>query len=149
MQQCLTFLWLSSSSSALSISYKIILNHKLSQNCHFLPMLNFCLQFVQSSSDEHSTLHDLNKGKRKGVKSNINWDQITNDKFKKCKDLIANKALLVYPVMDPLLSLMVDAFSTSIAGEINQYVNSKNEPLGLYASSCSSITLLFYWHFHS
>ncbi|UYV62287.1 hypothetical protein LAZ67_2000001 [Cordylochernes scorpioides] len=80
---------------------KAILEYKKPKTVHelriFLGMLNFYRTFLNNAAETQAILHEYLRGAKKKDRSDIKWTEEAEVQFEKCKQALANTALLAYP----------------------------------------------------
>uniref|UniRef100_A0A5S6QGU7 RNA-directed DNA polymerase n=1 Tax=Trichuris muris TaxID=70415 RepID=A0A5S6QGU7_TRIMR len=103
----------------------------------FLAMLNFYRRFLRNTAATQASLHNYMKDSKKADKTPIVWTAETTTAFLKCKEDLANAALLAHPSSSLPLALMVDASDSAIGAVLQQSKNGKWQPLGFYSKKLS------------
>lgn len=119
-----------------------IKNYKLPENekelRRFLGMVNFYRRFIPKAAQQQANLHPLCSGNKKSKKIKIQWtDELIND-FEKCKQQLANAALLSHPTYNAPTSLWIDASDTGMGGVLQQFFNGEWRPIAFYSKKLSS-----------
>ncbi|KFD54770.1 LOW QUALITY PROTEIN: hypothetical protein M513_04470, partial [Trichuris suis] len=96
----------------------------------FLAMLNFYRKFLPGSAATQSVIHDYMRGSKKADHRPLRLDEAATEAFEKCKESLANAALLHHPSPDCTLALMVDASDVAIGAALQQWENGAWQPLG-------------------
>ncbi|GBN07535.1 Retrovirus-related Pol polyprotein from transposon 17.6 [Araneus ventricosus] len=104
----------------------------------FLATLNFYQRFLKDAAKEQACLHGLVKNKVKKDNTPIAWTEDTRSAFESCKRLIANATALSFPAADARLSFMTDASDFAVGAVLQQYIESKVEPLGFFSRKLSA-----------
>lgn len=100
-----------------------------SQLKRFLGMLNYYRRFLPHAVQAQAPLLACLVGNKKNDKTLIDWTPEKLEAFNKCKNDLANAAILAHPSSDAPLSLMVDASDTAIGGVVNQFKDRCWQPL--------------------
>lgn len=104
----------------------------------FLGLLNYYRRFVPHAAEHQRLLHDFLKGSRGRKDSRqIEWSPETVEAFHKCKQALADAALLAHPSPSAPLTLHVDASDYAIGGALHQVVDSGLQPLGFFSRKLS------------
>ncbi|GFT87571.1 transposon Ty3-I Gag-Pol polyprotein [Trichonephila clavipes] len=85
------------------------------------------------------TLHEFLKGS-KGKKDSkpLNWSSEAITAFQRCKQALADAALLAHPSPSAPLALHVDASDYAIGGALHQVVDSELQPLAFFSRKLTS-----------
>lgn len=103
----------------------------------FLAMLNFYHRFQPNAALHQEKLQRLIKGNKKKDKTVLKWDSEAEEAFKKCKNELANAALLAHPTPNAQLVLLTDASGFCLGGAIHEMVGKQLKPLGFYSKRMS------------
>ncbi|KFD69854.1 hypothetical protein M514_17976 [Trichuris suis] len=103
----------------------------------FLAMLNFYRKFLPGSAATQSVLHDYMRGSKKADHRPLHLDEAATEAFEKCKESLANAALLRHPSPGCTLALMVDASDVAIGAALQQWENGAWQPLGFFSKKLS------------
>ncbi|GFW41720.1 retrovirus-related Pol polyprotein from transposon 297 [Trichonephila clavipes] len=98
----------------------------------FLGLLNFYRRFLPEAAEQHYLLSEFLKGS-KGKKDSkpLNWSSEAITAFQRCKQALADAALLAHPSPSAPLALHVDASDYAIGGALHQVVDSELQPFWL------------------
>ncbi|GFV40167.1 retrovirus-related Pol polyprotein from transposon 297 [Trichonephila clavipes] len=99
----------------------------------FLGLLNFYRRFLPKAAEQQYLLSEFLKGS-KGKKDSkpLNWSSEAITAFQRCKQALADAALLAHPSPSAPLALHVDASDYAIGGALHQVVNSELQPLAFF-----------------
>ncbi|GFS98301.1 retrovirus-related Pol polyprotein from transposon 17.6 [Trichonephila clavipes] len=99
----------------------------------FLGLLNFYRRFLPKAAEQQYLLSEFLKGS-KGKKNSkpLNWSSEAITAFQRCKQALADAALLAHPSPSAPLALHVDASDYAIGGALHQVVDSKRSPLSSF-----------------
>lgn len=104
----------------------------------FLGMINFYRRFLPNAAELQAPLIDaLTSVKLKGAKP-FPWTPELEVAFQKCKEHLANAALLVHPVVEAPLGLFTDASSHQIGACLQQFVDGHWRPLAFFSKKLTS-----------
>lgn len=109
----------------------------------FLGKLNFYRRFTPHAAESQAVLHSLHNGCKKRDKTPIRWTSELEEAFTRCKDSLANAALLAHPIHNATLSLSVDASGTSIGAVVEQLVEGHWQPLSFFSKKLSPAQSLY------
>ena len=133
----LGFLITSEGSKPLPEKVKAIHNIKLPETVHqlrtFLGMVNFYRRFLKNAASTQAILHEYLKGAKKNDKRKINWNKEAIEQFEKCKEDLANVAVLSHPNPELPLSLCTDASNTAVGAVLQQFENGGLKPIGFFS----------------
>lgn len=103
----------------------------------FLGMINFYRRFLPHSASIQAPLNALLAG---NVKANhpVNISGDTLLAFNKCKESLANAALLAHPDCQAALALTTDASDVAMGAVLQQFKNNCWEPLAFFSRKLSS-----------
>ncbi|GFX65906.1 retrovirus-related Pol polyprotein from transposon opus [Trichonephila clavipes] len=99
----------------------------------FLGLLNFYRRFLPKAAEQQYLLSEFLKGS-KGEKDSkpLNWSSEAITAFQRCKQALADAALLAHPSPSAPLALHVDASDYAIGGALHQVVDSELQPLAFF-----------------
>lgn len=103
----------------------------------FLGMINFYRSCLPHQAEYQ---HELNKylhNSKKNDKTPIQWSQIAEQAFEKCRRSILEATTLTHPIPNAPLCLFTDASNTSIGAVLQQKVDNVWRPLAFYSKSMS------------
>ncbi|GFU74930.1 retrovirus-related Pol polyprotein from transposon opus [Trichonephila clavipes] len=105
----------------------------------FLGLLNFYRRFLPKSAEQQYLLSEFLKGS-KGKKDSkpLNWSSEAITTFQRCKQALADAALLAHPSPSAPLALHVDASDYAIGGALHQVVDSELQPLAFFSRKLTS-----------
>ncbi|GFU15042.1 hypothetical protein TNCV_3702281 [Trichonephila clavipes] len=105
----------------------------------FLGLLNFYSRFLPKAAEEQYLLSEFLKG-YKGKKDSkpLNWSSEAITAFQRCKQALADAALLAHPSPSAPLALHVDASDYAIGGALHQVVDSELQPLAFFSRKLTS-----------
>ncbi|GFV24327.1 gag-pol polyprotein [Trichonephila clavipes] len=100
----------------------------------FLGLLNFYRRFLPKAAEQQYLLSEFLKGS-KGKKDSkpLNWSSEAITAFQRCKQALADAALLAHPSPSAPLALHVDASDYAIGGALHQVVDSELQPLAFFS----------------
>lgn len=114
-----------------------ILDYKLPEKIHelrtFLGIVNFYRPYLKDAAQTQSVLHDYLRGARKRDKRPIQWTDEAKAMFEKCKQDVANIALLTFPDPELPLALYTDASDTSVGSVLQQCENGNWKPIAFFS----------------
>ncbi|GFW62936.1 hypothetical protein TNCV_4452851 [Trichonephila clavipes] len=95
--------------------------------------LPFVLRFLPKAAEQQYLLSEFLKGS-KGKKDSkpLNWSSEAITAFQRCKQALADAALLAHPSPSAPLALHVDASDYAIGGALHQVVDSELQPLAFF-----------------
>ncbi|GFY21645.1 retrovirus-related Pol polyprotein from transposon opus [Trichonephila clavipes] len=93
----------------------------------------FVLRFLPKAAEQQYLLSEFLKGS-KGKKDSkpLNWSSEAITAFQRCKQALADAALLAHPSPSAPLALHVDASDYAIGGALHQVVDSELQPLAFF-----------------
>ncbi|GFT94532.1 transposon Tf2-11 polyprotein [Trichonephila clavipes] len=105
----------------------------------FLGLLNFYRYFLPKAAEQQYLLSEFLKGS-KGKKDSrpLNWSSEAITAFQRCKQALADAALLAHPSPSGPLALHVDASDYAIGGARHQVVDSELQPLAFFSRKLTS-----------
>ncbi|GFV77234.1 transposon Tf2-11 polyprotein [Trichonephila clavipes] len=105
----------------------------------FLGLLNFYRRFLPKAAEQQYLLSEFLKGS-KGKKDSkpLNWSSEAITAFQRCKQALADAALLAHPSPSAPLALHVDASDYAIGGSLHQNVDSELQPLAFFSRKLTS-----------
>ncbi|GFX13786.1 retrovirus-related Pol polyprotein from transposon 17.6 [Trichonephila clavipes] len=105
----------------------------------FLGLLNFYRRFLPRAAEQQYLLSEFLKGS-KGKKDSkpLNWSSEAITAFQRCKQALADAALLAHPSPSAPLALHVDASDYAIGGALHQVVDSELQPLAFFSRKLTS-----------
>ncbi|GFT09998.1 hypothetical protein TNCV_1114561 [Trichonephila clavipes] len=105
----------------------------------FLGLLNFYRRFLPKAAEQQYLLSESLKGS-KGKKDSkpLNWSFEAITAFQRCKQALADAALLAHPSPSAPLALHVDASDYAIEGALHQVVDSELQPLAFFSGKLTS-----------
>ncbi|GFY13471.1 retrovirus-related Pol polyprotein from transposon 297 [Trichonephila clavipes] len=105
----------------------------------FLGLLNFYRRFLPKAAEQQYLLSEFLKGsKSKKDSKPLNWSSEAITAFQRCKQALADAALLAHPSPSAPLALHVDASDYAIGGALNQVVDSELQPLAFFSRKLTS-----------
>ncbi|GFU10678.1 transposon Tf2-11 polyprotein [Trichonephila clavipes] len=105
----------------------------------FLGLLNFYRRFLPKAAEQQYLLSEFLKGsKGKKEKKPLNWSSEAITAFQRCKQALADAALLAHPSPSAPLALHVDASDYAIGGALHQVVDSELQPLAFFSRKLTS-----------
>ncbi|GFU34035.1 transposon Tf2-6 polyprotein [Trichonephila clavipes] len=101
--------------------------------------LPFVLRFLPKAAEQQYLLSEFLKGS-KGKKDSkpLNWSSEAITAFQRCKQALADAALLAHPSPSAPLALHVDASDYAIGGALHQVVDSELQPLAFFSRKLTS-----------
>ncbi|UYV64958.1 hypothetical protein LAZ67_3002563 [Cordylochernes scorpioides] len=116
---------------------KAILEYKKPKTVHelriFLGMLNFYRTFLNNAAETQAILHEYLRGAKKKDRSEIKWTKEAEVQFEKCKQALANTALLAYPDTELPISLCTDASNRAVGSVLQQLDNNNWKPIPFFS----------------
>ncbi|UYV66317.1 hypothetical protein LAZ67_4001317 [Cordylochernes scorpioides] len=116
---------------------KAILEYKKPKTVHelriFLGMLNFYRTFLNNAAETQAILHEYLRGAKKKDRSEIKWTEEAEVQFEKCKQALANTALLAYPDTELPISLCTDASDRAVGSVLQQLDNNNWKPIAFFS----------------
>ncbi|GFU01454.1 retrovirus-related Pol polyprotein from transposon 297 [Trichonephila clavipes] len=105
----------------------------------FLGLLNFYRRVLPKAAEQQYLLSEFLKGS-KGKKDSkpLNWSSEAITAFQRCKQALADAALLAHPLPSAPLALHVDASDYAIGGALHQVVDSELQPLSFFSRKFTS-----------
>ncbi|GFV37638.1 retrovirus-related Pol polyprotein from transposon 17.6 [Trichonephila clavipes] len=105
----------------------------------FLGLLNFYRRFLPKAAEQQYLLSEFLKGS-KGKKDSkpLNWSSDAITAFQRCKQALADAALLAHPSPSAPLAFHVDASDYAIGGALHQVVDSELQPLAFFSRKLTS-----------
>ncbi|GFU60415.1 retrovirus-related Pol polyprotein from transposon 17.6 [Trichonephila clavipes] len=105
----------------------------------FLGLLNFYRRFLPKAAEQQYLLSEFLKGS-KGKKNSkpLTWSSEAITAFQRCKQALADAALLAHPSPSAPLALHVDASDYAIGGALHQVVDSELQPLAFFSRKLTS-----------
>ncbi|GFW59948.1 hypothetical protein TNCV_4864031 [Trichonephila clavipes] len=105
----------------------------------FLGLLNFYRRFLPKAAGQQYLLSEFLKGS-KGKKDSkpLNWSSEAITAFQRCKQALADAALIAHPSPSAPLALHVDASNYAIGGALHQVVDSELQPLAFFSRKLTS-----------
>ncbi|GFT77608.1 transposon Tf2-11 polyprotein [Trichonephila clavipes] len=103
----------------------------------FMLCPNLTLQrFLPKAAEQQYLLSEFLKGS-KGKKDSkpLNWSSEAITAFQRCKQALADAALLAHPSPSAMLALHVDASDYAIGGALHQVVDSELQPLAFFSEN--------------
>ncbi|GFX49398.1 transposon Tf2-6 polyprotein [Trichonephila clavipes] len=115
----------------------LITNQRLLALRKFLGLLNFYRRLLPKAAEQQYLLSEFLKGS-KGKKDSkpLNWSSEAITAFQRCKQALADAALLAHPSAP--LALHVDASDYAIGGALHQVVDSELQPLAFFSRKLTS-----------
>ncbi|GFW38326.1 transposon Tf2-9 polyprotein [Trichonephila clavipes] len=100
----------------------------------FLGLLNFYRRFLPKVAEQQYLLSEFLKvSKGKKDSKPINWSSEAITAFQRCKQALADAALLAHPSPSAPLALHVDASDYAIGGALHEVVDSELQPLAFFS----------------
>ncbi|GFS64945.1 hypothetical protein TNCV_1584401 [Trichonephila clavipes] len=101
--------------------------------------VNFYRRFLPKAAEQQYLLSEFLKGS-KGKKDSkpLNWSSEAITAFQRCKQALADAALLAHPSPSAPLALHVDATDYAIGGALHQVVDSELQPLAFFSRKLTS-----------
>ncbi|GFW62270.1 transposon Tf2-9 polyprotein [Trichonephila clavipes] len=105
----------------------------------FLGLLNFYRRFLPKAAEQQYLLSEFLKGS-KGKKDSkpLNWSSEAITALQRCKQALADAALLAHPSPSAPLALHVDASDYAIGGALHQFLDSELQPLAFFSRKLTS-----------
>ncbi|GFW18912.1 hypothetical protein TNCV_5133651 [Trichonephila clavipes] len=102
-------------------------------------LLNFYRRFLPKAAEQQYLLSEFLKGsKGKKDSKHLNWSSEAITAFQRCKQALADAALLAHPSPSASLALHVDASDYAIGGALHQVVDSEIQPLAFFSRKLTS-----------
>lgn len=95
----------------------------------FLGILNYYRRGISRAAYDQAILNEYLRNSKKNDKHPINWNEKANEAFEKCRQALANAALLAHPCEGAPLSLTTDASEIATGAVLEQIVDGKIQPL--------------------
>ncbi|GFX00375.1 retrovirus-related Pol polyprotein from transposon opus [Trichonephila clavipes] len=120
-----------------------VLDYKTTRDCwlseKFLGLLNFYRRFLPKAAEQQYLLSEFLKGSE-GKKDSkpLNWSSEAITAFQRCKQALADAALLAHPSPSAPLALHVDTSNYAIGGALHQVVDSELQPLAFFSRKLTS-----------
>lgn len=111
----------------------------ISELRRFLGMLNFYRAHLPKAASYQSVLNKFLHGSKKNDKSKIDWNDLANDAFEKCKQSLRNACMLYHPLPGVPLALMTDASDTCVGAVLQQFHRGTWKPLGYFSKALSAV----------
>lgn len=102
----------------------------------FLGMVNFYRRFLPQAAELQAPLNSLLTGSVKSSQP-INPSDATVLAFEKCKESLANAALLAHPDCSAKLALVTDASNTALGAVLQQFKDGFWQPLAFFSRNLS------------
>lgn len=109
----------------------------------FLAMLNFYRKFLPNAMLSQAKLLEMAPGNKKNDRTALVWDDETRSAFEKCKQSLADAALLAHPSKTAELSLYVDASDLAAGAVLHQVVDGQLQPLGYFSKKFDKTQLRY------
>ncbi|GFW63176.1 hypothetical protein TNCV_581161 [Trichonephila clavipes] len=105
----------------------------------YLGLLNFYRRFLPKAAEQQYLLSEFLKGS-KGKKDSkpLNWSSEAITAFQRCKQALADAALLAHLSPSASLALHVDASDYAIGSALHQVVDSELQPLAFFSRKLTS-----------
>lgn len=114
-----------------------IREHKRPENVKelraFLGTINFYRRYLKNAAENQAILNNYLRNVKKNDNRRIDWTEEANAQFEKCKDDLANAALLTCPSMNHELALFVDASDHAAGAALHQRENEEWKPIAFYS----------------
>ncbi|GFW53108.1 retrovirus-related Pol polyprotein from transposon 17.6 [Trichonephila clavipes] len=104
----------------------------------FLGLLNFYRRFLPKAAEQQYFLSEFLKGSKGKDSKPLNWSSEAITAFQRCKQALADAALLAHPSPSAPLALHVDASDYAIGGALHQVVDSELQPLAFFSRKLTS-----------
>lgn len=129
-------------SKPLTEKVKAVLEYELPQTVNelrtFLGMINFYRRYLKNAAEVQAPLHEYLKGAKKNDKRKIEWSTEAKRNFEKCKEDLANTAMLTFPKPELPLTLCTDASEISIGAVLQQFEGGSWKPIAFYSKKLSN-----------
>lgn len=99
----------------------------------FIASLNFYRRCMAHAAVNQDILQSLVIGNKKNDSTPVNWTPQGEEAFGKCKEELANAALLYHPVANAELCLYADASDFAIGAVLHQVVGGELQPLAFFS----------------
>ncbi|GFY15154.1 hypothetical protein TNCV_1569681 [Trichonephila clavipes] len=104
----------------------------------FLGLLNFYRRFLPKAAEQQYLLSEFLKGSKGKDSKPLNWSSEAIAAFQRCKQALADAALLAHLSPSAPLALHVDASDYAIGGALHQVVDSELRPLAFFSRKLTS-----------
>ncbi|GFY33777.1 retrovirus-related Pol polyprotein from transposon 297 [Trichonephila clavipes] len=104
----------------------------------FLGLLNFYRRFLPKAAEQQYLLREFLKASKGKDSKPLNWSSEAITAFQRCKQALADAALLAHPSPSAPLALHVDASDYAIGGALHQVVDSELQPLAFFSRKLTS-----------
>ncbi|GFV18660.1 transposon Tf2-9 polyprotein [Trichonephila clavipes] len=95
-------------------------------------------RFLPKAAEQQYLLSEFLKGSKGKDSKPLNWSSDAITAFQRCKQALADAALLAHPSPSAPLALHVDASDYAIGGALHQVVDSELQPLAFFSRKLTS-----------
>lgn len=99
----------------------------------FLATVNFYHKFLPHAADYQRILTAMIPGNKRNDKTTLTWDDEQTAAFERCKNELANAAILAHPRKNAILSLSTDASDFACGAVLHQLTENGPQPLGFFS----------------
>lgn len=103
----------------------------------FMGMLNLYRTSIPHAAAYQAPLNKYMCGSNKKDNSTIEWNEITEEAFRQCKESLKKAIALSPPSHDVPLSLMTDASQSCVGAVLQQHINNRWKPIAFFSKSLS------------
>lgn len=103
----------------------------------FLGMINFYRRFVPGAATGQAPLNDVLRGPKTKGKTAVVWTPQLEQAFQKCKESLAEAALLAHPKTGARITLTTDASDTAMGAVVHQETKGEQQPLAFMSKKLS------------
>ncbi|KAJ8723051.1 hypothetical protein PYW08_002963 [Mythimna loreyi] len=103
----------------------------------FLGMINFYRAHLPHAVDYQKELNKYLHNSKKRDKTKINWTEVSEKAFVKCKECLQNSVMLSHPASNVPLALMTDASNSCVGAVLQQEIGDQWKPLGYFSKQLS------------
>lgn len=109
----------------------------LTQLRRFLGMMNFYRRFIRGASDAQTALNAVLSGPKKPKNTPVTWTEELERGFARCKEALANAALLAHPDPSLPLAIFCDASNHAAGATLQQRTSQGWQPLAFFSKNMS------------
>lgn len=126
-----------SGSKPLPEKVQVIKDYKLPETVKelrtFLGLINFYRRYLRNAAHNQAVLHDYLKGATKNDRKKIIWTDEARSQFEKCKEDLANAALLTFPDPQFPMALFTDASDQALGAVLQQLDDDNWKPIAFFS----------------